>query len=104
MLNNIPITIQEVMSNNRPTITEIFEVVLGYLRGRDDVVVFGAHAVNDYLDEDVRRTTGDIDIMSTHADRVAADLTMLLHDRLHVATRLREVAKGRGYRVFRLRK
>ena len=47
----------------------IHEAVLEFLRGRDDVVVFGATAVNAYVEEP--RMTQDIDLMSTRAEDLA---------------------------------
>ena len=40
--------------------------VLEFLRGRDDVVVFGAQAGNAYVNEP--RMTQDLDLLSTHAE------------------------------------
>ena len=54
----------------------IHEAVLEFLRGRDDVVVFGATAVNAYVSEP--RMTQDIDLMSTRARELAEDLSAYL--------------------------
>ena len=56
----------------------IHDAVLEFLRGRDDVVVFGATAVNAYVDEP--RMTQDIDLMSTRAAELAEELREI---RLH---------------------
>src|SRR5438270_12138867 len=76
--------------------------VLGFLRGRDDAVVFGAQAVNAYVDEP--RMTQDIDILSPRAKELAAEICAHLRQEFHVAVRIREVAGGRGFRVFQARK
>lgn len=80
----------------------IHEAVLEYLRGRDDVVVFGATAVNAYVDEP--RMTQDIDLMSTHAPELAEELRAYLSDHFTIAVRVREVAKAKGYRLFQIQK
>ena len=43
----------------------IQDAVLDFLRGRKDAVVFGAQAVNAYVDEP--RMTQDIDLLSVQA-------------------------------------
>ena len=80
----------------------IHEAVLEYLRGRDDVVVFGATAVNAYVDEP--RMTQEIDLMSTHAPELAEELGAYLSDHFTIAVRVREVAKAKGYRLFQIQK
>lgn len=44
----------------------LHEAVLQFLRGRGDIAVCGAHAVNAYVAEP--RMTQDIDVLATHAD------------------------------------
>ena len=80
----------------------IHEAVLEFLRGRDDIVVFGATAVNAYVSEP--RMTQDIDIMSTHAAELVEELRTSLSDRFHIAVRVRVVRGGKGYRLFQMQK
>ncbi len=80
----------------------IHEAVLEFLRGRDDVVVFGATAVNAYSGEP--RMTQDIDLMSTRAEELAEELRAHLSERFHIAVRTRTVAGGRGHRLFQIQK
>ena len=80
----------------------IHEAVLEFLRGRDDVVVFGATAVNAYVSEP--RMTQDIDLMSTRAPELAEELRAFLSERFHIAVRIRVIAKGKGYRLFQIQK
>ncbi len=80
----------------------IHDAVLEFLRGRDDVVVFGATAVNAYVDEP--RMTQDIDLMSTRASALAEELREHLSTRFTIAVRVREVAKAKGYRLFQIQK
>src|SRR6185436_21085270 len=95
-------TFQEfIMSETLPLAT-IQEAVLEFLRGRDDVVVFGAQAVNAYVDEP--RMSQDIDLLSTHADSLAEELRQHLSDRFHIAVRVRVIGAGKGYRLFQIAK
>lgn len=80
----------------------IHEAVLEFLRGRDDVVVFGATAVNAYVDEP--RMTQDIDLMSTRAAEMAEELRAYLSERFHIAVRVRVVAQQKGFRLFQIQK
>ena len=80
----------------------IHEAVLEFLRGRDDVVVFGATAVNAYVDEP--RMTQDIDLMSTRARELAEELRVHLSERFHIAVRVRTVREEKGYRLFQIQK
>ncbi len=78
------------------------EAVLGFLRNRDDVVLFGAQAVNAYVEEP--RMSQDVDILSTRAAALAEELRSHLADTFHIAVRVRSVAQDKGFRVFQLRK
>ena len=80
----------------------VHEAVLEFLRGRDDVVVFGATAVNAYVPEP--RMTQDIDLMSPRAAELAEELREYLSERFHIAVRVRVIGEGKGYRVFQIRK
>ena len=76
--------------------------VLEFLQGRDDAVLFGAQAVNAYVSEP--RATQDVDILSTRAKELAEELREYLSERFHIAVRVREVAGGKGIRVYQVRK
>jgi len=89
------------MNETLPLAT-IQQAVLEFLRGRDDVVVFGAQAVNAYVPEP--RMSQDIDLLSPRAAELAEELRTYLSDRFHVAVRVREVADGRGYRLYQIQK
>ena len=80
----------------------IHDAVLEFLRGRDDVVVFGAQAVNAYVSEP--RMSQDIDLLSTHAEDLAEELRHHLSDRFHIAVRVRIIGAGKGYRLFQIQK
>ena len=80
----------------------IHGAVLEFVRGRDDVVVFGATAVNAYVSEP--RMTQDIDLMSTRAEGLAEELREYLAERFHIAVRVRTVRGDKGYRLFQIQK
>ena len=80
----------------------IHDAVLEFLRGRDDVVVFGAQAVNAYVDEP--RMSQDIDLVSTRATELAEELREHLSERFHIAVRVRVIGAGKGYRLFQIQK
>ena len=83
------------------TLAALHEAVLRHLQNRDDVVVFGAQAVNAYVEEP--RMTEDVDILSLNAGQTAHELRDLLAARFQIATRVREVIDGRAFRVYQLR-
>ena len=83
-------------------LASIHEAVLEFLRGRTDVVVLGATAVNAHVDEP--RMTQDIDLMSTRAQELASELGEYLAERFHIAVRVRTVRGGKGFRLFQMQK
>ncbi len=80
----------------------IQEAVLKFLRGREDVVLIGAQAVNAYVD--TPRMTQDVDILSPRARQLAGELRDHLANRFHIAVRVREIGEARGYRLYQVRK
>lgn len=79
----------------------IHDAILDFLRNREDAVLFGAQAVNAYVDES--RMTQDVDILSTHGRELAEELREYLAKKFTIATRVREVAHGAGFRIYQLR-
>lgn len=96
------LTFREFMTREPLPLATIHTAVLEFLRGRDDAVVFGAQAVNAYVNEP--RMTQDIDLLSPRAKELAQELRDYLSQRFHIAVRVRQVGEGRGYRVFQVRK
>ena len=90
-----------VMKEPLPLAT-IHAAVLEFLRHRSDVVLFGAQAVNAYVDE--ARMTQDVDVISSCAGELAAELRTHLQGRFHIALRVREIGDGKGFRIFQARK
>lgn len=79
----------------------IHDAILDFLRNRDDAVLFGAQAVNAYVDES--RMTQAVDILSMRARELAEELRAHLGKTFTIATRVREVANGQGFRIYQLR-
>jgi hypothetical protein len=102
VLNAGVLTFQEFAMREPLPLATIHEAVLEFLKGRDDVVVFGATAVNAYVSEP--RMTQDIDLMAQNASEVAEQLRTYLNERFHIATRIRVIGDNKGYRIFQLQK
>ena len=102
MLGADVLAFREFMVHEPLPLATLHQAALEFLQGRDDVVVFGAQAVNAYVSEP--RMTQDIDLLSTRAEEVAEELCDYLRQRFHIAVRIRRVADGRGFRVFQTRK
>ena len=96
------LTFREFMMHETLPLATLHNAVLEFLRGRDDVVLFGAQAVNAYVKEP--RMTEDLDLVSTQAEGVAEELRDHLRQRFRIAVRVRRVGEGRGFRVFQVRK
>ena len=102
MLNAGTLTFKEFAMREQLPLATIHDAVLEFLRGRDDVVVFGAQAVNAYVDEP--RMSQDIDLVSTRATELAEELREHLSERFHIAIRVRVIGAGKGYRLFQIQK
>lgn len=83
-------------------LSKIQEAVLEFLQGRDDVVLFGAQAVNAYVGEP--RMTQDVDLLSVRAKDLAEELREYLSKKFHIAVRVCEIGDGRGFRIYQVRK
>lgn len=82
-------------------LSKIQQAALDFLKDREDVVIFGAQAVNAYVGEP--RMTQDIDLLALDAPKLAEALRQYLHDRFYIAIRIRKVAQGRGFRLYQVR-
>ena len=102
MLNAGTLTFKEFAIREPLPLATIHDAVLEFLRGRDDAVVFGAQAVNAYVDEP--RMSQDIDLVSTRATELAEELREYLSERFHIAVRVRVIGAGKGYRLFQIQK
>ncbi len=90
------------MAHEKLPLATIQNAVLEFLRDRKDVAVFGAQAVNAYVREP--RMTQDIDLLSTRAEDLAAEILEFLRQRFRIAVRMREIGKGKGFRLYQVQK
>ncbi len=101
MINADVLTFQEFMTHETLPLSQIHGAILEFLQGRNDAILFGAHAVNAYVSEP--RMTQDVDLLSTRAQELAEELREFLSGKFEIAVSVREVANGKGYRVYRKR-
>ncbi len=101
MINADILTFQEFAMRETLPLSKIQKAILEFLQGREDVVLFGAQAVNAYVSEP--RMTQDVDLLSFRADRLAEELRDFLSEKFHIALRIREVADGKGFRIYQIR-
>lgn len=101
MFGDGSLTLREFAMREPLPLARIQEEILEFLRNRDDAVLFGAQAVNAYVDEP--RMTQDVDVMSTRGREFAEELRAHLAKTFTIAARVREVAGGKGFRIYQLR-
>jgi hypothetical protein len=80
----------------------IHDAVLDFLKGRADAVLFGAHAVNAFVEES--RMTQDVDILSPRAAEFAEELRVHLAQQFQIALHIRTGADGKGHRLYQVSK
>ena len=83
------LTFREYALNEPAPLSAIQEFVLDLLRDREDAAVFGAQAVNAYVDEP--RMSQEVDILAIMAESLAEEIKVRLNERLQIATRVRSV-------------
>lgn len=101
MFGDGALTLREFVMRDPLPLATIHAAILEFLRARPDAVLFGAQAVNAYVDEP--RMTQDVDILSTRARELAEELRAHLAAEFTIATRVGEVAGGTGFRVYQVR-
>jgi hypothetical protein len=72
MFGDGSLTLREFAMKEPLPLARIHDAVLEFLRNREDAALFGAQAVNAYVDEP--RMTQDVDIMSDRAATLANEL------------------------------
>lgn len=102
MFGDGALTFREFAMKEQLPLATIHDAVLEFLRDRDDAVLYGAQAVNAYVDEP--RMTQDVDIASPRAAELAEELRAYLNQRFHIAVRVRDVREGLGYRIYQVKK
>lgn len=101
MFGDGPLTFREAMMREPLPLATIHDAILfEFLADRDDAVLYGAQAVNAYVDEP--RMTQDVDIASPRAEELAEELRSFLNKRFHIAVRVRSVREGIGYSVYQV--
>src|SRR5258706_3973723 len=102
MFGDGPLLFREFVMSEALPLAVIHTAVMEFLRDKDDAALFGAQAVNAYVDE--ARATQDVDILSPRAEALAEEIRAYLNNRFHIAVRVREIRDGIGYRIFQLQK
>lgn len=102
MVNAGSLTFHEFAMAETLPLATLQAAVLEFLKQRDDAVLFGAQAVNAWVNEP--RMTQDIDLLSNWAADLAEELRSWLAERFQIAVRVREVKAGLGYRIYQLQK
>jgi len=102
MLNADVLTFQDFVMHEALPLSKIHQAVLEFLQGREDVVLFGAQAVNAYVSEP--RMTQDVDLLSVRAKDFAEELREHLSETFHIAVCVREIGEGKGFRIYQTRK
>jgi len=101
MLNADVLTFQEFVMHETLPLSKIHQAILEFLQGREDVILFGAQAVNAYVSEP--RMTQDVDLLSTRARDFAEELREHLSEKFHIAVRVCEINE-KGFRIYQVRK
>ena len=96
------LSFREFVMKETVPLAAVHTTVLTFLQDRIDTAVFGAQAVNAYVDQ--ARMTQDVDVMAINAESLAQEISEHLHQSLQIATRVRSVASGKEYRVYQVLK
>ncbi|MEP7339097.1 MAG: nucleotidyl transferase AbiEii/AbiGii toxin family protein [Acidobacteriota bacterium] len=95
------INFREIVMKEPLPLTTIQNAVIDFVRGRDDVVLAGAQAVNVYVAD--ARMSDDVDVFTTCAADFAEELKLHLSRCFHIPIEAREAIPGRSYRLIELR-
>jgi len=101
LLLNVVLTLSEFLMKELLPLYRLHEAIFEFCRGRADLIIFGAQAVNVYVAEP--RMTQDVDIFSLTPKQTAEELGAKMHQAFRVAVRVCEIAGGKAYRVYQLR-
>ena len=100
MLIDFPLSFREFAMATELSLADIHRQVMKFLQQRSDVALFGAQAVNVYVD--VPRMTQDVDVMALSGEEFSKELCSFLHDSMGIPVRVRTVASGKGFRIYQL--
>ena len=101
MVGDGSLSFREFVAREPVPLAAIQDAVLDFLLGRDDAVLFGAQAVNAWVDEP--RMTEGVDLLSPRAEALAKEIRDHLARRFTLAVRVREGKSQGSYRVLQLR-
>ena len=96
------INFREILMKEAVPLATIQYAVIDFLRGRRDVALFVAQAVNVYVNEP--RATQDVGLISLRAAELAEELRDHIGQVFHIAVRVRQIKDGLGFRIFQLQK
>jgi hypothetical protein len=102
MFNAGVLTLWEISMGETLPLATIQDAVIEFLNGRDDVVIFGAQAVNVYTQEP--RMSQDVDVVTTNPKELANELCDYLSNCFHIEIHVRQVSQGKGLRLYQVRK
>jgi hypothetical protein len=95
-------TFREITMNEPLPKGIIQQAIVELLKNRDDAAIFGALAVNAYVEE--RRMTEDIDLVSIRGKELAEEIRDYLNKKFHIAMRIRNVRGEIGFRIYQIAK
>jgi hypothetical protein len=97
MFGDGPLLFREFVMHEPHPLAIVHAAVIEFLRGRSDAALFGAQAVNAYIDE--ARATQDVHILSLHAAELAEEIRKFLNGKFHIAVRVRGAAADAARRA-----
>ncbi len=102
MFGDGSLTFREFATREPLPLAIIHDVVLEFLRGRTDAVLWGTQAINAYIDQP--RMSQCVDILSPRAAELAEELRVLPCGRFQMEVRTRNEGSGIPYRLEQVRK
>src|SRR5690242_11496936 len=94
------INFREIVTKELLPLNDIQHAVIEFLRGRKDVVLAGAQAVNVYVAD--ARMSNDVDVFTTCAADFAEELRLHLSRRFHILIEAGEAISGHRYQLVEL--
>jgi hypothetical protein len=82
------------------SLSDIQRSLLTFLQKRSDVVIFGAYAINAYLNPNEMRMTADVNIQTLRGQLLVTQISEHLHQEFYIAPRSREVKPGQAWRIY----
>ncbi len=102
MFGDGPLMLREYLMNEPHPIGMVQGAVFDFLREQTDYAIFGAQADNAHASE--TRATEDVNIVAIKGLAFAEAIARYLNKRFYIATRVRSVRDGIGFRVYQIQK